>query len=92
MSSRPVNKTANTQQEEARNQGNPTKRHSKGAGNRPRRRSNHTTRGRSTTVWTKENYRMERLKRRMIRAFVAAIALLAVGLLIACQGPGGPIR
>ena len=33
---------------------------------------------------------MESLKRRMIRAFVAAIALLAVGLLIACQGPAGP--
>ena len=33
---------------------------------------------------------MESLKRRMIRAFVAAIALLAVGLMIACQGPAGP--
>ena len=59
MSSRPVYKTANTQQEEARNQGTLTKRHSKGAGNRPRHRSNHTARSRSTTVWTKENYSME---------------------------------
>ena len=33
---------------------------------------------------------MEKLKRRMIRAFVATIALLAVGLMIACQGPAGP--